>query len=94
MNRETLLYDALHDVLCEVNGDHDLDINNVIQKIKERLESKMQTSSEEDCYKDLHTSWEEKGFDINHFDLKDYDDFPVNSLFLLLLITNLAFYQI
>ncbi|MBC6685887.1 ankyrin repeat domain-containing protein [Wolbachia pipientis] len=69
-------------VLYEVNEDHDLDISNVIEKIKERLESRMQTSSKENYYKDLHTSWEEKGFDINHkFDLKDYDGFPVDSLF-------------
>ncbi|NEV49852.1 ankyrin repeat domain-containing protein [Wolbachia pipientis] len=82
MNRETLLYNALRNVLYEVNEDHDLDTSNVIEKIKKRLESRMQTSSEEDDYKDLHTSWKEKGFDINHkFDLKDYDDFPVDSLF-------------
>ncbi|WP_265023161.1 ankyrin repeat domain-containing protein [Wolbachia endosymbiont (group B) of Ischnura elegans] len=69
-------------MLYKVNEDHDLDISNVIEKIKERLESRMQTSSKENYYKDLHTSWEEKGFDINHkFDLKDYDGFPVDSLF-------------
>ncbi|MDR2045515.1 MAG: ankyrin repeat domain-containing protein [Rickettsiales bacterium] len=82
MNRETWLYSALCNVLYKVNEDHDLDISNVIEKIKERLESRMQTSSKENYYKDLHTSWEEKGFDINHkFDLKDYDGFPVDSLF-------------
>lgn len=83
MNRETLLYDALRNVLYEVNEDHDLDISNVIEKIKERLESGMRTPGEkEDYYRYLYTSWEKKGFDINHkFDLKDYDGFPVDSLF-------------
>ncbi|WP_250295568.1 ankyrin repeat domain-containing protein [Wolbachia endosymbiont of Oedothorax gibbosus] len=65
-----------------MNGDNDLDISNVIKKIKERLESGMRTSSKENDYEYLYTSWEKKGFDVNHkFDLKDFDNCPVDSLF-------------
>ncbi|WP_375603883.1 ankyrin repeat domain-containing protein [Wolbachia endosymbiont of Anurida maritima] len=83
MNRETWLYSVLCNVLHKVDKDHDLNTSNVIKKIKERLESGMRTPGEkEDYYRYLHTSWEKKGFDINHkFDLKDYDDFPIDSLF-------------
>lgn len=82
MDREILLYSVLRNVLHKVNGDNDLNTSNVIKKIKERLESGMQTSSKENYYKDLYTSWEKRNFDINHkFDLKDYDGFPVDNLF-------------
>ncbi|KLT22484.1 ankyrin repeat domain protein [Wolbachia endosymbiont of Armadillidium vulgare str. wVulC] len=82
MNRKIWLYSVLHNALYKVDEDNDLDISNVIKKIKERLESGMRTSSKENYYKYLYTSWKKKGFDINHkFDLKDYDGFPVDSLF-------------
>lgn len=82
MDRENSLYSALYNVLYKVDEDNDLDTSNVIKKIKERLESGMRTSSRENYYKDLYTSWEKKGFNIDHkFDLKDYDGFPVDSLF-------------
>ena len=57
----------------------------------------MQKSDKKGDYcKYLYTSWE-KGFDINHrFDLKDYDGFPIDSLFSIAInykpytLTNLA----
>ncbi|WP_265036483.1 ankyrin repeat domain-containing protein [Wolbachia endosymbiont (group A) of Anomoia purmunda] len=82
MDRENSLYSGLYNVLYKVDEDNDLDTSNVIKKIKERLESGMRTSSRENYYKYLYTSWEKKGFNIDHkFDLKDYDGFPVDSLF-------------
>ncbi|OCA06604.1 hypothetical protein [Wolbachia endosymbiont of Trichogramma pretiosum] len=55
MNKEVWLYGVLFNVLCKVDEDNDLDVNNIIKN---------------------------KGFDVNHrFDLKDYDDFPIDSLF-------------
>lgn len=82
MDRENLLYSVLYNVLYKVDKDNGLDTSNIIKKIKERLESGMQTSSKENYYEYLYASWEKKGFDINHkFDLKDYDGFPVDSLF-------------
>ncbi|MGL9759200.1 MAG: hypothetical protein ACR5LA_10760 [Wolbachia sp.] len=82
MNRETWLYSVLYNVLYKVDEDNDLDTSNIIKKIKERLENGMRTPVKEDYCKSLYTSWEKKGFDINHkFDLKDYDGFPVDNLF-------------
>ncbi len=98
MNREIWLYGVLFNVLCKVDEDNDLDVNNVIKKIKERLEYRIQKSDKKRDYcKYLYTSWEKKGFDINHqFDLKDYDGFPIDSLFSIAInyklytLTNLA----
>ncbi len=83
MNREIWLYGVLFNVLCKVDEDDDLDANNIIKKIKEGLKYGMQKSDKKgDYYKYLYTSWGKKGFDINHkFDLKDYDGFPIDSLF-------------
>ncbi|WP_408067924.1 ankyrin repeat domain-containing protein [Wolbachia pipientis] len=98
MNREIWLYGVLFNVLCKVDEDNDLDVNNVIKKIKERLEYRIQKSDKKRDYcKYLYTSWEKKGFDINHqFDLKDYNGFPIDSLFSIAInyklytLTNLA----
>lgn len=82
MNRETWLYSVLYNVLYKVDEDNGLDTSNVIKKMKERLENGMRTPGKKDYCKYLYTSWGKKGFDINHkFDLKDYDDFPIDSLF-------------
>lgn len=39
MNREARLYGVLHNILCKVDEDNELDASNVIKKIKERLKS-------------------------------------------------------
>lgn len=98
MNREIWLYGVLFNVLCKVDEDDDLNANNIIKKIKEGLKCGMQRSDKKgDHCKYLYTSWEKKGFDINHkFDLKDYDGFPIDSLFSIAInykpytLTNLA----
>ncbi|CQD09387.1 Uncharacterised protein [Wolbachia endosymbiont wPip_Mol of Culex molestus] len=61
MNREIWLYGVLFNVLCKVDEDNDLDVNNVIKKIKERLEYRIQKSDKKRDYcKYLYTSWEKK----------------------------------
>lgn len=61
MNREIWLYGVLFNVLCKVDEDNDLDVNNVIKKIKERLEYRIQKSDKKRDYcKYLYTSWGKK----------------------------------
>ncbi|WP_264706790.1 hypothetical protein [Wolbachia endosymbiont (group B) of Archips podanus] len=61
MNREIWLYGVLFNVLCKVDEDNDLDVKNVIKKIKERLEYRIQKSDKKRDYcKYLYTSWEKK----------------------------------